>query len=123
LPGLSKQSLGLLDTDDDDVDRDDGELHAVNDAVCALDEVDVSLRPECARGRRGFLRKPSSLSESELDEDATPSAPYDLRFFSLSVKSRGGEKQSLGDRARAVTRAWEFLAALAPFLPLRLRRF
>lgn len=72
LPGLSKQSLGLLDTDDDDVDRDDGELHAVNDAVCALDEVDASLKPECARGRRGFLRKPSSLSESELDEDATP---------------------------------------------------
>ena len=56
LVGLSKQSLGLLDADDELVERDEGLLHAVKGALYSIDETEASLTPEEERGRRGFLR-------------------------------------------------------------------
>ena len=56
LDGLPKPSLGLLEMEDELVERDDGLLHAVNGALYSTEEVETSDTPEDARGRRGFLR-------------------------------------------------------------------
>lgn len=93
LVGLSKRSLPLLEADDELVDRDEGVLQGVNFLIWSTEEAEPSVSSEQTLGRRGLLRSEGGESESEskLSVEERPSAPYDLRFFSDSVKSRVGE--------------------------------
>lgn len=125
--GLSKQSLGVLEDEDELTEREEGLLQDAKDFSSSREEAEAWLVVEQARGRRGFLRlkEESSESESEGEGEPRPRAPYVLRFFSESVKSRvGGEEGVRGCSGRGSNFGGGVVGSvLGPLLPLRLRRF